>query len=200
MTTDALYFPADQALKAMGDTSRRWPNHIDLNKVYSPPGVNPFVYQGRGRGKQRQLPLETIIQGRIAFTLIDCGVDVRAAYRICSQFVYLGNMPESFSFGSGRQFDPARDRAAGRLFATGTTYLVHSVAPLEPHENNTAIISDADPAFNLTAADTALAAILHAVDGEGSAPRIVLNLSAICAEIAASLSLDFTTTFVTGVA
>ncbi|MCB1406828.1 MAG: hypothetical protein KDK01_11390 [Rhodobacteraceae bacterium] len=200
MSVDALYFPADRALVAMGNTSRRWESHYDSKKVYAPDDEDPVRSQGAGRGRLRQLSLATIAQGRIAFSLIDCGVEVREAYRVGAQFVYLGEIRGPFGRDTSAPLDPVLDRMAGRLFAKGDTYLIYSVGALEPYESRISIISDSDPAFGAKSGRTTLGAVLHTVDGDGSAPRIVLNLSQLCAQIAATLSLDFTAAFVTEIA
>ena len=48
MSSEGLYFPADKALIAMGNTSRRWQNHFDMNKVFVPEGVKSVASRGPG--------------------------------------------------------------------------------------------------------------------------------------------------------
>ncbi|MFV0515049.1 MAG: hypothetical protein ACK5MY_15690 [Jhaorihella sp.] len=192
------FFPADLALEAMGNTSSRWQNHLDTGKIHIPDGVSLVSSHGPGRGKRRQFPLETIAQGAVAFALIDAGVDVREAYRIGANLVYLGtNRPLGFDHDAPP--DPALDRDPGRLFAEGETYLIYAVGEVAPHEDRFAIVSDANPAFRAVAPTSALSCVIGAVGGDDDAPRIVLNLSDICRRIADALCIPFTAAFVTGV-
>lgn len=182
MSTDALYFSADKALAAMGNTSRRWQSHHELNKIFTPPGEIPVVSAGPGRGKRRKLSLAAIVQGRIAFALIDCGVDVRDAYRAGAQFAY---GPD----------DPTSPRPLGRLFPTGSTFLIYSVACQDGGASSLNIMTDADPTFCLSKSGKGLRTILATTEGDDASPRIVVNLTGVCKEVASALAMDFTAAF-----
>ena len=196
---DTLYFPADRALAAMGNTSRRWQNHLDMGKIFVPPDIDPVNSQGPGRGKLRRLSLEAIVQGAIAFALTDCGVDVREAYRVGAQFVYLGEIRGPFGHDETAPLDPVLDRMAGKLFPDGETYLIFTVGDMALHENRISIISDKNPAFDTSRGVSAPSAVIYAADGESTAPRIILNLSHLCLQIASSLGINFTAAFLTEV-
>ena len=191
MSSEGLYFPADKALIAMGNTSRRWQNHFDMNKVFVPEGVKSVASRGPGRGRLRQLSLETVEQGAIAFALIDCGVDVREAYWVGAQFAYYGQQSKPDQIQTRSAFT----RAPGKLFAVGDTFLIFANEGAERQQRRLAIVSDADPMFDLNKGESVPGAVIGAVEGRGAAPRIVLNLSKICGQIAASLGLSFTAVF-----
>lgn len=145
----------------------------------------------------RRFSLEAIVQGAIAFALIDAGVRVREAYRAGAKFAYLGDIGDPLGRDENAPLDPVMDRLAGRLYAEGETYLIYAVGEIEPHEDRFVIISDANPSFDVSAGLSAPEAIRYAVGGDGAAPCILLNLSEVCAKIATALGIPFAAVFLT---
>ena len=201
MSTDAVptFFPADLAFEAMGNTSKRWQNHYDTKKIFAPPEVTIAVSAGPGRGKFRQIALEAIVQGRIAFALMDGGASVVEAYRIAAQFSYLGENKGPRSWDEAAPLDPVLDRCAGCVFAVGDTFLIWRAGGSQPDNRGIAILSDADPVFSCESGISAPLVVAGVVCAHAAAPRVLINLSQICREIAEKLGLDFDKTFVTEV-
>ncbi|OED49683.1 hypothetical protein AB838_05005 [Rhodobacteraceae bacterium (ex Bugula neritina AB1)] len=198
MSDNTLYFPVDKALEAMGNTSRRWQNHLETNKIHVPAEVNFVSSFGPGRGKHRHISIEAITQGAIAFALIDCGVEVRSAYLAGAEFAFLGELGGAYGYDESAPLDPVLDRMPGRLYAEGETFLIYSVGEVEPHNKRLTFVSDRNPVFAAKRGISAPAMVVHAVDGGSSAaPRIVLNVSQLCRRIASSLGICFTAAFMT---
>lgn len=198
MSDSAFYFPADMALKAMGNTSRRWQNHLETNKIHVPAEVNFVSSFGPGRGKHRHISIEAITQGAIAFALIDCGVEVQSAYCAGAEFAFLGELGGASEYDEDALLDPVLDRLPGRLYAEGETYLIYSVGKVETHSKRLIFVSDRNPIFAAKRGVSAPAMIVNAVEGGGSAaPRIVLHVSQLCRKIASSLGICFTAAFMT---
>lgn len=196
---DVLYFPAETALAAMGNTSKRWQSHLEQGKIDVETHQHAIKSSGPGRGKKREISLEAIAQGAIALALIDAGVNVREAYRVGACFAYSGGFQGKILTDPTAPIDPARDRHAGRLFGHGQTILVFTVGSNALTDEKTAIISDADPAFAGFEGVSQISLLIDATCGPDEAPRIFINLSVLCERICDELHLNCTAVFGGGV-
>lgn len=188
--TDALFFPSDVALAAMGNTSKRWQAHVDQGKVLVESERDAVLKGGRGRGNKRQISIDAIVQGNIALKLIDAGFDVQLAYRIGASFAYQGGAPGERLTDETAALNPVLDRFAGRLFGVGQTLLICSVVADFDLARDLAIVSDADPALSGVDGFSQAAMLIDRVGGPDDGPRVVMNLTLLCAQIAKSLDID----------
>ena len=99
--------------------------------------------------------MRLLCKGSIAFALIDCGVDVREAYWAGAQFAYYGQHSNPDQIQTRSAFI----RAPGKLFAVGDTFLIFANEGAERQQSRLAIVSDADPMFDLNKGDSVPGAV-----------------------------------------
>lgn len=185
--SSAIFHDVESVRRAMRDGSKRYERHLERGLVAIE--SSQIKSSGPGRGRKRLFSTWAVMQGAIALPLIDCGVDARTAYMIGARFVYSGGFEGPLLTDSTAKLDPSRDRAAGRLFGAGDTWLV--VGPVSASgERDFTFVSDADPTFSPPRGASQLGMIAEAVcDGEPG-PRIFMNISALCAFVADALDID----------
>ncbi|UWR29243.1 hypothetical protein K3758_12890 [Sulfitobacter sp. W002] len=193
--TDIVFFPADVALAAMGNTSKRWQSHLEQGKIYIESGFQAHKASGPGRGRKRQISLEAVVQGAIALALVDAGTKVEVAYRIGADFAYSSKINGPRLTDAGAPLEPAKDRFACKLFGQGQTLLVYAVGAGYDEDGALAIVSDADPAVAGVDGFGQATMLIDCVNSADGSPRVVMNLTLLCAQIAKSLDIDFQRAF-----
>lgn len=193
--TGTIYFPADIALAAMGNTSKRWQAHNDQGKIFIESEASAVFTSGPGRGKKRQLSIDAITQGGIALTLIDAGVEVKRAYRLGAEFAYSVTTSPARKADPALPLSPTQDRLAGKLFDEGQTFLVCSTGVLAYGETGLSFVSDADPDLTSDGDLSQTASLIESVDGRPGTARILVNLSVMCQRISNKLGIDCQETF-----
>ena len=188
--TDTIFFPSDVALAAMGNTSKRWQSHLEQGKIFIESEKSVNSKAGRGRGNKRQLSIEAIIQGSIALTLIDAGVEVKLAYRNGAEFAYMHTPSPARTDNSSLPLNPTKYRLAGKLFDKGQTILVCSTGVLAHGETGLSFVSDADPDLSSDGDLSQTASLIERVDGRPGSARILINLSLMCQRISKVLGVD----------
>lgn len=187
--TNALTFPADEAMSAMGPKGHKWLAHYDRGEILFE-SEDAIVSGGRGRGNKRKLSVEAIVQGTIALGLIDAGLQVKEAYVIGAKFAYSGGYAGPFLTDENANVDPARDRHAGHLFRKGRTLLVCRVETPLKGKDGFHFISDADPTYQSFENVSQASLIIDAVDSPDGAPLVVMNVTAVCDHVCDVLGLD----------
>jgi hypothetical protein len=193
--TKTVFFPSDVALAAMGNTSKRWPSHLEQGKIFIESELQAVSTSGPGRGRKRKISLEAVVQGAIALALIDAGTEVRRAYRIGAAFAYQGSIAGQLLTDETSRLDPVLDRLPGKLFAEGQTLLVYAVGTDHGHGGGLAIISDADPSLSGVIGFSQAAMLIDRVSGADGGARVVMNLTLLCAQVARDLEIDFDSAF-----
>lgn len=191
-------YPVKAALEAMAwGGAERYLRHRTGKKVFaSDLGARTAKHVGPnkiGPGETIHFTADAIVQGAIALRLIDCGCDVAHAYRIGAAFAYQGDMrgPAMVTFGDDAPAElvPALDRMPGKLFGAGQTLLIWCPdTKLAAGQEAFRIVSTADPAIpEGTASQVYGTLALFAGGGDDSAPRVIIDLSALCLCIARRL-------------
>lgn len=150
--------------------------------------------QGKGPGKGLAMLIDGALQLAIAEPLINAGIAVDAAYRIAFRFVHIG---EAKAFIGEPKPDPLTDRSPGRLFEIGRTWLVVYLDTKGwPGEESHQYLSDANPQWSNGGQSACINSVTLLVgkpaDGK---PRILLNISDVCRNLAERLGISFEQTF-----
>lgn len=146
---------------------------------------------GFGPGKGLAMPLEGAIQLAIAEALISAGMRIKPAYFIGLHFANFGAAPVTWD-EKPAAWNAATCREAGKLFGAGKTWLVATIDTAGmPGDERFFYFSDADPAMrngsDRADLETAALRVGEPVDGK---PRILLNISDVCFNLAAALGFN----------
>ncbi|GIT86979.1 hypothetical protein [Roseobacter sp. OBYS 0001] len=152
---------------------------------------------GRGPGKGLAMPLGGAVQLAIAERLIEAGLRVEASYSIAFRFAFLGQSATLWGKPDNKavipQFKAESDRSPGRLFSIGCTWLI--VAPGAngmPGDDCFTYFSD-DPAYKIDGRtfDSLNSVALSVGEPVDGTPRILLNVSDVCRNLADNLDVPF---------
>ncbi len=143
------------------------------------------------------MPLGGTVQLAIAERLIEAGQPVASSYLIAFRFAFGGQIAPYWdkpkNKGNVPPFNAKTDRTFGRLFSIGRTWLV--VAPGAsglPGDDGFTYFSD-DPAYQFDGRtfdglNSVALSVGEPVDGK---PRILLNISDVCRNLADNLDVPF---------
>jgi hypothetical protein len=155
----------------------------------------PFRQAARAVVGNATISLEAVMQGAIALALIDAGTEVRAAYRIGAAFAYSGSITGKRLTDEAAKLDPVLDRLPCMLFGKGQTLLVYAVGADFSSGDGLAIVSDADPSLAGVEGFGQAAMLIDRVLGTDGGPRVVMNLTLLCDQVAKALDIDSLTAF-----
>lgn len=195
-----LEFPIDKACAAASAAIEAVKIRRREGQIFgSPPGDPEAIIRpiGRGPGKGLAMPLGGVVQLAIAERLIEAGQPVASSYLIAFRFAFGGQIapywvnPENK--GDIPPFNPKTDRTFGKLFSIGGTWLI--VAPGAsgiPGDDCFTYFSD-DPEYKIDgrtfqSINSINLSVGKPVDGK---PRILLNVSDLCHNLADSLGMPF---------
>ena len=143
------------------------------------------------------MPLGVVVQLAIAERLIEAGQPVSSSYLIAFRFAFGGQIAPNWvdpeNKGKAPPFSAKTDRTFGRLFSIGRTWLI--VAPGAcgmPGDDCFTYFSD-DPAYKFDGRtfddlNTVTQSVGEPVDGK---PKILLNVSDVCCNLADNLDVPF---------
>lgn len=195
-----LEFPLAQACKAAGavEDAVRVRRRDGLISGSDPSEPNAIIRpKGRGPGSGIVMPLAGVVQLTIAERLIEAGLRVEASYSIAFRFAFLGQIATQWgkpeNKGNVPPFKADSDRAPGRLFSIGRTWLI--VAPGTsgmPGDDCFTYFSD-DPAYKIDGRtfDSLNSVALSVGEPVDGTPRILLNVSDVCRNLADNLAVPF---------
>lgn len=175
---------------------RRREGHI----LGSPPGDPEAIIKpiGRGPGKGLAMPLGGVVQLAIAERLIEAGQSVPSSYSTAFRFAFGGQsapywLAPDAPLDQIPEFDPKTDREFGKLFSIGRTWLVVAPGATEESGDQRCEYFSDDPSYKIDggsfgSVNSIALRVGEPVDGK---PRILLNVSDVCRNLADRLEIPF---------